>query len=122
MNKILAVAMREYKVNVKSKAFVIGLVVMPIFMFGGVAMQKFIEKRGDRSVKRVAVIDETNSLFAGLQQAAEDRNKNDIFDPETGLQKEATFEFFEIPPTEDRRAQLLDLSERVRSDEFFAFV
>lgn len=122
MHKIMAVAMREYKVNVKSRAFLVGLFLMPVFMFGSVAVQRMVEKQGDRSIKRVAVIDHTKALFDVLKEAAERRNKEDIFDAETGRQREATFELFNIAPDENRQAQLLDLSEQVRADKYFAFV
>lgn len=123
MRKTWAVAMREYRTNVRSKGFIVGVILMPVFMSGSVLVQTLVAKRGDSSVKRVAVIDRTGSLFVPLHDAAEQRNKSDIFDAETGKQMEPSYEMVEIPPNEtDRQGQLLDLSDRVRSGEFFAFV
>ncbi|MBX3394490.1 MAG: ABC transporter permease [Phycisphaerae bacterium] len=123
MRKTWAVAMREYRTNVRSKGFIVGVILMPVFMSGSVLVQTLVAKRGDASVKRVAVIDRTGSLFVPLHDAAEWRNKHDIFDSETGRQMEPSYEMVEIPPNEaDRQGQLLELSDRVRSGELFAFV
>ena len=35
MNKILRVAITEYLNAVRSKAFIIGIIMLPVFMFGG---------------------------------------------------------------------------------------
>lgn len=123
MRKIWAVAMREYRVNVRSKGFLVGVILMPLFMGGSVIVQTIMEKRGDSSVKEVAVIDHTGSLFEQLSEAARNRNETEVFDSETGKQMEPTFKLSEIEPANgDRQAQLLDLSEKVRAGELFAFV
>jgi len=122
MRKAWAVARREYRSNVRSKAFVVGVFLMPVFMTGSILVQYFVEKRGDKSVKKVAVIDRSGRLFGELAKAAQERNANDVFDPETKRQIEPTYELIEIKPEEDHRAQLMDLSEKAMFDQYFAIV
>ncbi len=122
MNKVWAVSTREYRTNVRSKGFLIGVILMPILMLGSVLVQVMVQKRGDSSIKRLAVVDHSGRMFNELHEAAAARNEKDIFDPETRRQMSAKFELFEMPPAQDRRAQLLELSDRVRKEEFYAVV
>lgn len=124
MNKIWTIAMREYRVNVKTKAFIIAVVLMPVFMLGSILVQAYFEKKGDQSVKKLAVVDYSGRMLPTLDERAAQRNQNDIFEPGTKRQVQATFEIFEIPaaPDGDRKALRLSLSDRVRAGEFFAFV
>lgn len=123
MSKIWSVALREYRVNVRSKGFLIGVFLMPVFMGGGIGLQALMEKRGDTSIKTVAIIDRTGELFESLREAAERRNQSEIFDPETGRQKEPTFALVnEAPSKNDASSQRLALSEKVREGSLFAFV
>lgn len=124
MRKIWIVAMREYWANIKSKGFLVGVFLVPVFMFGGIIVIRFTEDRGDSDTKRVAVIDHSGAVFAALRDRADRYNRDDIFEPETGRQRKSKFEFIEIEPApqSEADAQLLTLSDRVREDEYFAFV
>ncbi|MFQ5429565.1 MAG: ABC transporter permease [Phycisphaerae bacterium] len=123
MRKVGVIAMREYRANVRSKAFLIAVILMPIFMSGSIVVQGYMEKRGESGVRKIAVIDHTGKLFSALRDAAVRRNREEIFDPETGKQREATYELIETPPQADHPdEQLLDLSNQVRDEKLFAFV
>lgn len=128
-NKTSIIAAREYVAAVRSKAFVISLVLMPLMMFGGIAVQRMTAKLGDIKTKRVGVIDRTPgaSLFGTLVLAAETRNKTKIFDKTTGKQTAGKIEFEKVDLAEDADEQAvsklrLKLSDRVRGGELFAFV
>ena len=74
MQKILTIARREYQAMVATKAFIVGMAMMPILMLGGMIVPKLlrgIEKAEDR---RIAVIDHTGQLFLPLKMAADQRN------------------------------------------------
>jgi ABC-2 type transport system permease protein len=70
--KIYAVIRREYIERVRTKAFWIGTLLVPIFFLGYIAIQiaSFKKTGGDRTV---AVIDQTGHLFAPLKQDLAER-------------------------------------------------
>jgi ABC-type Na+ efflux pump permease subunit len=105
------------------------MTMMPVLMMGGIVLEKVMRDRRDTSVKRIAVIDRSGAIYDTLVQAAERRNKFDIFedeadvkDGETPEQVSPTFELARIEPAEEKSTQLLELSDRVRSGEFFAVI
>ena len=59
MNKILVVAKREYTAAVRTKAFLVSLLLMPILMFGGIFVQNQTRKLADTNTYKVAVLDRT---------------------------------------------------------------
>lgn len=75
MQKILTIARREYQAMVATKAFLFGLILMPIMMAGGSVLPgllKGFEKAEDR---KIMVFDGTGQLFEPLKMAADLRNK-----------------------------------------------
>ena len=70
--KIFAVIRREYIERVRTKAFWIGTLLVPIFFLGYIAIQvaSFKKTGGDRTV---AVVDLTGHLFAPLQKDLAER-------------------------------------------------
>lgn len=74
MRKILTIAHREYLAMVGTKAFLIGLAMMPILMLGGLWVPKLLKGIERPSERRIAVIDGTGKLFAPLSLLAEQRN------------------------------------------------
>lgn len=129
MRKVAVVAVREYLAAVKSKAFVITIVAMPILMVGGIFIQYILHRGLDVRDKRVAVLDRTGVLYDGLQAECEIRNTTEIFeddeDSETGEQAQTGAKFIlerVSPEGTTPREALFNLSERVRNEEFFAFV
>ena len=128
VRKTLVIAIREYLAAVKTKSFIISLILLPVMMSGGIIAQKLGQKIGDTTTKRVAVIDRTPEavLYRAVEQAVQKRNANDIFD-ETKRQVHPKFELEKVAPADlnDRAAvdrQRLELSQRVRSGELLAFV
>jgi len=124
----MVIAMREFGAAVKSKAFVISLVLMPLMMFGGIFVQRMTEKIADVKDKRIAVIDHSpgGEIAGAIERAAKSRNEMAIFD-ETRKQIRPKILVEVVPPAEsgderDQKAQRLALSNRVRSGELFAFV
>ncbi len=123
MRKILRFAKREYNAAVKTKGFLIGLVVAPL-VFGGSMIAFFLMKdRVDTADKRVAVSDRSGVMATALMQAAEQRNAKEIFAEETGKKIKPAYFFEEVKPNlDDPQAQRLELSERVRNGSLYAFI
>lgn len=123
MRKTLVIAKREYIAAVRSRAFVLSLVMMPIMMFGGLGVQMLIAKRVDTKVKRYAVIDRTpGALIAKVLEAAvKVRNEKERFDPKTKEPLGPPFELVVTAPagegTDAKPAQRLELSNKMRRGE-----
>jgi ABC-2 type transport system permease protein len=127
MRKALVIAAREYNAAVKTKAFLISLVVFPVLIGGAAAMQWMLKDQVDTSEKRFAVIDRTphENLAAKLTAAAEDWNTTKIRD-QSGRQTKPIFLIERVAPSADQpeaiAQQRFDLSERVREGTLFGFL
>ena len=55
-------------------------------------------------------------------QAAQEKNARDLFDKTTHRQMQPRYVFETLPPAADPKAQRLELSERVRHEQLYAFV
>lgn len=129
MDKIRRVALAEYLNAVRSKAFIVSVLMVPLIMALAVGLQLLGHKKVDMSDRKFAVIDESGKLFETLKKAAEQRNANLNKTPER-LEK-----FKEIIPKQPKfvplkhgaeskeRTELeLELSNKVRKKELFAFL
>jgi ABC-2 type transport system permease protein len=122
MRKVWAVARREYFANVRTKAFIVSLLLMPIFMGGGLVAQRLLEGRVDLEDQHVVVVDATGWLYPALLTASERRNREELRDRRTGRQTEARY-LIEFGPTGPlTEAARLALSEAVRRRRIHAFV
>jgi len=123
MLKTLKIARREYLAAVRTKGFLVGLLLMPIFMGGSGLVMLATKGRVDTTEKRIAVIDHSGVIADALVRAGEERNKNDIFDKATGKRTKPAYVIEVVEPDEANPAeQRLALSERVRSREIHAFL
>jgi len=122
MRKMIVVAVREYQAAVRTKAFIVMLVAMPIIMGGGIALQALLSERVDTRPKRVAVLDYTGRLYDVVAEAAKWHNDNEIHD-ENGKQYKPAYLFEPIRGVPaDRDEAAYKLSQRVRNNEILAFV
>ena len=121
MRKTVKVALREYKATVRTKGFIIGLVLAPVLMGGSAIGMALFKDRVDTRDKKVAVIDRSGLLTEVLVQAATARNVQAVFDEESGEKVRPTYTIEVVEPSSTaREAQLLRLSNRVRSDDLHA--
>lgn len=122
MRKILRFLKREYLAAVKTKGFIIMLVLMPVLMGGsGIAMY-LLRGQVDTTDKVVAVIDHSGILTDTIIQAAEERNSQAVFDKETGKKIRPAWKFEAAAPQADVQAQKLELSNRIRQGRLHAFL
>ena len=123
MRKILILAMREYKTAVRTRSFIIGLVVAPVLMFGGILAVGLFKDKVNINDKKIVVLDHTGLIAQSLIDAGELRNQNDIFDKETGDKIKPAYIFESIEPdTINLFQQKLVLSNQVRSKIIHAFL
>jgi ABC-2 type transport system permease protein len=128
MRKTLVIAVREYLAAVRTKSFIVGLLMMPVLMGSGVVIQMVFQKMEDTGEKRFAVVDRTpgQKLAAALQAAAEARNNTEIFDPATHKQAKPRFVVDRIEPSADtpeaRIEQRIAFSDEVLQGKYFGFL
>jgi ABC-2 type transport system permease protein len=120
-NKALIVALSEFTTLVWSKGFLVGLVLMPVFMGLAFGVQRFTRNATDIKDRHFVVVDRSGALFGPLKAAADEWNRAAV--PADGadqtqpryLPTEATFGSGD----DEARARL---SDRVKRGEIFAFV
>ncbi len=126
MSKILTIALTEYSNAVRSKAFLIGLLMMPLMIGLMIAVPHFTKDKVDLTDRTVAVVDYSGGLEEVIAEAAAGRNENGIFTDDTGEGRKQNQPRFLIETLEtddpDRADYVLALSDRVRKGELFAFV
>jgi ABC-2 type transport system permease protein len=126
MYKAFVIAGREYNAAVKTRAFLISLVVFPVLIGGAVFMQWMLKDQVDTSEKRFAIIDRTpnEKLVAALTTASEAWNKTRI--DQAGRASRPAFAIERVAPSADQpeaiAQQRFDLSERVRQGTLFGFL
>jgi ABC-2 type transport system permease protein len=108
---MVVVAVREYLAAVRTKAFIITLVVMPVLMSGSIVMQWLLRDFRDTAAKTFAVVDRTpgEQLFESVKEIAEEH-------------KYPPFLVERVQPAANSAEQRAELSERVRKGELFGFL
>ncbi len=123
MRKILKLTKREYLAAVRTKGFLITLIIVPLMMSGSGLAMAFLKDRVDTTDKRIAIVDRSGAMGAALLQAAEQHNRNEAVDPKTGKRVKPAYLLESIAPDDaDPMHQRLALSERVREGELHAFL
>jgi ABC-2 type transport system permease protein len=124
MRKVLVVAAREYSAAVRTKSFVIGIVLMPALMSAGFVAQALLKDQVDLRPKHFAVIDRTpgQTFYPVLEAAA--RLRNDAPTEPGGARAQTPFllEAAPISPGTDVDELRLALSERVKAGELTGFL
>jgi ABC-2 type transport system permease protein len=119
MNKAMIVAISEFTTLVRSKAFIVGLLMMPVFMAIAFGMSKFTKGTTDVKDRVFVVVDRTGVLYAPIKAAADDWNRAaKAAATQTAplyLPSEAMFD-----ETDDQARAAL--SDRVKRGELYAFV
>jgi ABC-2 type transport system permease protein len=123
LRRILLIAKRDFVATVMTKAFIFGLLIMPILMGGGFLFVAANQARTNLQEQHVAVLDRSGAVAAAVIEAAEEANRRDMFDKTTGRRLMPQYRFEQSTPADgnwDR--QRLELSDRVRRRELVAFV
>lgn len=75
MNKFWIILSHTYLNKIKSKTFIITTALMLLFVVAAVNFQTIADFFSDNSKDKIAVIDETDSLFAPLKESVENANE-----------------------------------------------
>ena len=119
MNKVLIVAQSEFATLVRTKAFIIGLLLLPVAMIGSIALIRATRDSGDVKDRRFAYVDPTGVVGPALVAASDERSAA------AAREGRSTARFIPVEVKADGHsieALRLELSDRVRREEFFAFV
>lgn len=123
MREVLTIAMREFKAAVKTKSFLVILILMPVFMGGSTLVSMISRNKVDTTDQKFIIVDNSGLFKESIQQSAKQRNEVEIFNPETNEKIRPAFiiEFIE-PDKSDPVKQKLELSKRVSSNEISGFI
>jgi len=119
LRRILLVAKRDYLQMVGSKAYIVGLILLPL-LFGGGFLVLPLANRGNQASTRIAVIDRTGVSATAVIQAAEETNRKAMASGPFGNPGVPRFVFEEVKPQAGQAAQLLTLSDQIRKGQLFA--
>lgn len=135
MNKVWRVASTEYLNAVRSKAFILGVLLLPVIMAISIGVQVYAQKKTDLTPRRLAVLDRSGQLYEAL--AAKAKARNDALrtqPPSVSVEMQGQRLKMDLPQQpefvlepfkflgDDLKAAELQLSERVRRKELFAFL
>ena len=120
MRKVLTIAIAEFEQAVRSRAFIIGLLALPLLMSAAFFIQAMTARR-DTSERRFAIVDRTGVVAAALVAAAGAHNE-ELRTPQGRLTGPQFLP--EVVPAGGQAPDVLRLalSDRVRREELFAFV
>ena len=120
--RALLIARRDYLTSIRSKSFLIGLILFPILFGGGMLGVAVMRAKPDLRDRRVALLDRTGKLAAYVADAAERKNKTDTIEPRTGMQTSPRYIVEAVEPGADANEQRLALSDRIRRGDLFGFI
>jgi ABC-2 type transport system permease protein len=120
MKKTLIVATSEFNTLTRSKAFLIGLILMPVFMAVAFLLQRPGREQADGRDRVFVVVDRTHVLFPVLKAAADERNTAITSDALRVAPRFLPIAVGADAGSDDQRRA--DLSDRIRKEEIYAFV
>ncbi|MGH7173620.1 MAG: ABC transporter permease [Gemmataceae bacterium] len=127
MRKMLVVAVREYLAAVRTKTFLITLIIIPVLMSGSIFVQWLLRDFHDTKTKHFAVVDRTAGarLYASIAKTVQAYNER-TKDAATNKAILPRFDVEQVPAAansaEAIAEQRLEMSERVRNGELFGFL
>jgi ABC-2 type transport system permease protein len=116
LRRVLLIAKRDYLQTVLSKAYIIGLVLVPV-LIGASIMATSLAFRGNAKDQHVAIIDRTGVAASAVIQAAEEISRRAVAKAPGGLNVMPHMVFEQVQPEGDDTAQLVSLSDRIRRGE-----
>jgi ABC-2 type transport system permease protein len=118
-NKAAIVALSEFNTLTRSKAFLIGIMMMPVFMVIALGVQKFTRNATDVKDRPFAVVDRSGVLYPAIAAAADEWNRGVIAN---GAQSAPRFLPSPASFDEHDEQARAALSDRMRKEELYAVV
>ena len=122
MRRILLIARRDYLATIRTKAFIIGLVVAPLLFGGGFLGLALMRSKPDIKDRHIAIIDHTGAAAQVIIEVAQEKNNAEMFEKGSHQQTQPRYVFEVVPPAADALTQRLELSDRVRREQLYAFL
>ncbi len=121
MSKVITIAVAEFEQAVRSRAFLLGLLAVPLLMGLAFGVQALTARR-DSSERRFAIVDRTGVVGPALVEAARAHDAEQV--SARGRRTGPSFlpELVAVDGDAAPEATRLSLSDRVRRGELFAFV
>src|SRR5215471_16326719 len=122
MRKVLVIAVRDYMATVRTKGFIIGLLLMPVLWSGGFLAQRLVGDQVDVRERHIAVVDRSpEGKLGGMLKAKADAHNQELLKSGQGAQAPA-FDLVIVEPRPDEQDQRFELSERVRDKSLDGFI
>ena len=118
MTKSLIIAAAEFASYVRTKAFIIGILLAPVLSVAIMVVNRVVEKQVDTTERRFAIVDATGTLGQALERAALEWNATVGGSTPTGPRFVPEL----MPAGVNMGDTRVRLSERVGREELFAFV
>jgi len=126
VRKVWRVAWTEYCNAIRSKAFIIGILALPVILAVAIGLQFIGAKQRDIRDRKFAVVDRTGALFSVIAAKVKERNARLVFDrgPEgSGPQVRPAFIPERVEPGKSSDAEIeATLSARVKRQELAGFI
>jgi len=124
MRKIYRLIKREYLAAVKTKGFIVMLIVAPVMMGGSGLAMALLKDNVDIADKRLIVMDHTGMLVDSLIQAAEKRNASEVYDQESGEKVRPAYLVESVSGISESKlaAARLAWSDSIRNGTIYAFM
>ena len=120
MRRVITIAQTEFLALVRTKFFIIGIIAMPVLMGGLFAFMQYAGDQVEHRDRTFAVVDRTGALYDSVEAAALANNAEVA---EKGASTGPKLFPTRVDPGGKSDEELtLELSDRVRKDEIFAFV
>ncbi len=119
--KIGIVTATEFSSSLRTKAFLIGLLLLPVLVGGSIGLQLFLLGRVDIRTRSFAVVDRTGEIYPVIDRATQVYNEHR--DDGAGKTVRPRLAPTLVPASgSEGPAAVLELSERIRRGELDAFV
>src|SRR6516165_1860448 len=128
MRKMLVIASREYQAAVRTKTFIISLVILPVMMLGSILMQWLLRGFVDTGDKKFVLVHHGRymELVNFIRAKVEEYNQKEIFHPVTKKQVKPRFVVDKVlqaaPSQEALELQRYELSEDIRAGRLLGFL
>ncbi len=107
------IAKREYLARLRSKAFWISTIALPVMMAAWAILPSLMMAR-TRATQKLAVVDRTHQIADRLEETLEELARRTA--------RQVTFDLEMVPPRADAEAQRATLDQRVLDEEIAAWV
>jgi ABC-2 type transport system permease protein len=120
--KIWVVASTEFGSSIRTKAFIVGILLLPVLVGGSILLQLLVINRVDTRTRLVAVVDRTGALYPAIERAAEGYNAQTVDPKGKAVRPRIQPSPAALNPGTDAPAVALELSDRIRRGELDSYV